>query len=68
MGSKTSIGPIVRLSSGSSTMSLEDSKSMLQIDCSSSVTTLHKTSGATWSLESTPPDEASRSYVKVAVN
>ena len=44
---------VVRLSSGSSTMNLEDSKCMSQIECNSSVTTLHQTSGATWSLDST---------------
>ena len=42
MGSKTSDGPIVKLSSSSSTMCLEDSKCMLQIECSSSMTTLHQ--------------------------
>ena len=48
---KTSTGPIVRLFSGSSTMSTEDSKCMLQIECSSSVTTLHQTSSFTWRLD-----------------
>ena len=55
MDSKTSTGPIVRFSSSSSTMSLEDSKCMLEIECSSSVTTLHQTSSATWSLDPTQP-------------
>ena len=53
MDSETSTGPIERLPSGSSTMSLEDFKRILQIECSSSVTTLHQTSSATWSLDPT---------------
>ena len=51
MDFKTSSGPIVRLSSGSLTMSLKDSKRMLQTENSSSVTTPHQTNGPMWSLD-----------------
>ena len=51
MDFKTSTGPMVRLSSGSSTMSLKDSNCKLQTENSSSVTTLQQTNGPMWSLD-----------------
>lgn len=44
---KTSTGPIARFFSGSST----SFHCMLQIECSSSLTTLHQTRGFTWRLD-----------------
>ena len=63
--SKTSTGPKVRLSSGLSTMSLEDFKYILQRECSSSETTLHQTSSATCSLDPTQQMKHQGVYAKV---